>query len=521
MPGTEHAGVGRRAIGAGAWTVGTRLGAKAIDLVLLLCLARFLGPAEFGLVAMAMAAVLIVEALFDLPMAAALIRVPELTPGMLHTAFTLSLLRGLAVALLLLAVAWPLAAFNHEPRLVPLLAVLALAPAMRGLVNPRMVEFARNFNFRPDAVMELSGKVVALVVSLGIAVATRSYWAIAAATLCAPLVATVLSYVIAPLRPRLTLAHWSRFSDLLGWNFVSQLFAALSWQFDRLILPRFTTATAFGQYTMGKQLAEIPLQVLMQPLVRPAMPALASAQDDARASRYLRLAHAITAVMAPVMGLAVLWPELLVRVALGPNWLPAAEWLRWISVIALCSLPGLLLSPLAMTLDRTRWLAMRTMVELLLRLPLVCLGALHWGIAGAVAGSLVATLLGTVVALFVVRRLIGAGLGAQLMTFARPMAAMVPAAALLWFTEPALMAAPGVPEILVRAVPIGLASGLAYAATLLLAWQLAGRPAGLEQHLVESIRKRFFRRGPAGKRTHARTTTAPDGALEAHAKRPS
>src|SRR5262245_20119157 len=109
--------VASRAVGAGAWTVGSRLGAKLIDLAMLLCLARFLGPAEFGLVAMAMAAVFIVEALFDLPMAAALIRLPQLTPGLLHTAFTLSLLRGLVVALLLLAVAWPLAAFNNEPRL--------------------------------------------------------------------------------------------------------------------------------------------------------------------------------------------------------------------------------------------------------------------------------------------------------------------------------------------------------------------------------------------------------------------
>ena len=518
MPTPEHPSMASRAVGAGAWTVGSRLGAKLIDLAMLLCLARFLGPAEFGLVAMAMAAVFIVEALFDLPMAAALIRVPQLTPGMLHTAFTLSLLRGLLVALLLLAVAWPLAAFNNEPRLAMLLAVLALAPAVRGLVNPRMVEYARALDFRPDTAMELSGKAVAFVVSVSIAAATRSYWAIAAATVCAPLVATLMSYCIAPLRPRLTLSHWSRFSNLVGWSFVSQLCSALNWQIDRLILPRLSTATAFGQYAMGKQLAEIPVQVLIQPLVRPVMPALAYA-GGARSARYLQLSQAIALVIVPVLGLAVLWPQVLVHVALGPAWEPAAQWLRWVSVIALLSLPGLLLSPLAMTLDRTRSLASRTLAELLVRLPLVWVGATHFGIGGAVAGSAVATACGTLVSLFIVRRLIDAGVASQLMALGRPLVAMLPAAALLWFTEERVMAATGLVDLLALAVPICMAYGLTYALCALLAWQLAGRPQGLEQHLFNALRNRLRRRRwPPGATPSPRT--APDGAMEAHVKRP-
>ena len=223
-----------RALSAGAWTVGSRLIAKVIDLGMLLCLARFLGPAEFGLVATAMAAVFVIEALFELPVAAALIRVPTVTPDMLHTAFTLSLLRGFVIASLLLIISIPLALFNDEPRLVGLLAVLSLAPALRGLVSPRLVEYTRAFNFKPDTAMELSGKTVAFTVSIFIAVTTRSYWAIAAATVCAPLVSTLMSYAIAPLRPKLTLARWKDFSNLIGWNFISQLCGALNWQIDRL-----------------------------------------------------------------------------------------------------------------------------------------------------------------------------------------------------------------------------------------------------------------------------------------------
>jgi len=516
----EHSSMASRAAKAGAWTVGTRLAAKLIDFAMLLCLARFLGPAEFGLVAMAMAAVYIAEALFELPTAAALIRVPELTPELLHTAFTLSLLRGLFIALLLLAVAWPLAAFNNEPRLAALLAALALAPAMRGLVNPRMVEYARALDFRPDAVMEVSGKAVALIVSVTIAIVTRSYWAIAAATVCAPLVATVLSYFIAPLRPRLTLVHWPQFSNLLGWNFLSQVCQALNWQIDRLLLPRLTTTVAFGQYAMGKQMSEIPVQALIQPLIRPVMPALASA-GEARGSRYLQLSHAIALVMAPVMGLLLVWPEPLVRVALGPDWAPAAQWLQGISFVALLWLPGLLMAPLAMTLDRTRWMAVRTFVELMVRLPLVWLGAVHYGIPGAIAGSAIATAVGTVISCFVVRRLIDTSLTAQFMTLWWPMVAMVPAGAVLWFAKPALMAAAGVGPLLLWAVPVGVLYLVVYGLAAWLAWRLAGRPAGLEQHLLDIIRKRFFlTRNRSGSPLAARMRSSTHEAMEAHVEQP-
>ena len=123
----EPAAFGHRAFNAGVWSIASRIAAKVIDLCTLLTLARLVGPDDFGLVAIAMTAVFVVEALFELPVAATLIRFDVLTPDRLHTAFTLGLLRGLVVAAMLVLVSLPLAAFCGEPRLIPLLAVLSIA----------------------------------------------------------------------------------------------------------------------------------------------------------------------------------------------------------------------------------------------------------------------------------------------------------------------------------------------------------------------------------------------------------
>lgn len=480
-----------RAFGAGAWTVGSRLAAKAIDLVLLLCLARFLGPGEFGLVAMAMAAVFVVEALFELPIAAALIRVPSITEEMLHTAFTISLLRGLIIALLMMIVSVPLSAFNNEPRLFELLCVLSLAPALRGLVSPRLVEYTRVFNFRPDALMELSGKVIAFTVSISIAVLTRSYWAIAAATVCGPLVSTLLSYVIAPLRPRLTLSNWKDFSSLIGWNFVAQFSGAMNWQVDRLIMPRFTSTIAFGQYAMAKQVSEIPIQALITPLHRPAMTALALATES-RGSRYLQLSRAVALLLLPVLGVPLLWPEVLVRLGLGAAWSPAAEWLRWVSGVTILGIPAMLLSPLAMTLDRAEWLAARSIIELLFRVPLVWIGIVYLGIPGAIAASAVATACGTCVAILVVHRLLGTTPISQIMTMWRPAIALLPSGAILLILKNTISETASVAELCVKAALFILLYLFAFGLCALLLWKLSGRPPGLEKQLIDKLSKRKF-----------------------------
>ncbi|CAN5915443.1 hypothetical protein BH11PSE13_BH11PSE13_20640 [soil metagenome] len=419
-------------------------------------------------------------------MAAALIRTQSLTPDMLHTAFTLSLLRGLVIALVLLVLAWPLAAFNDEPRLKALLGVLALAPALRGLVSPRMVEFARAFNFRPDAVMELSAKAVAFIVSLIIAVTTRSYWAIAAATVLGPLVTTLLSYYFAPLRPRLTLIDWKYFSNLIGWNFVAQFGSALNWQIDRLLLPRVTTTTAFGQYAVGKQISEIPGLALIQPLARPAIATSATA-GASQSSRYLQLSHGIALVMILAMGVPLLWPEVLIRIALGLTWLPAADLLRWISAVVLLGMPAVLMGPLAMTLDRTRLVAVRTLIELFVRLPLVWEGAVHFGLPGAIAGSAIATASGTLVSLLIVRSLASIGLMLQLKTIATPLAALLSAGAILYFSLPTVMAARSIFELVILSIAFGALYVIAYVLVVMFGWHLSGRPAGLENHLFKIV----------------------------------
>ncbi len=119
----------QRTTTASIWTIGGKLLARLLDFVSLLVLARVLKPEDFGLVAIATSVLVVVEAVLDLPLTQALIRQPSLTDKMLDTAFTLSVLRGAAISLTMFVLAWPMAFFYDDPRLILLVAALSVAPS--------------------------------------------------------------------------------------------------------------------------------------------------------------------------------------------------------------------------------------------------------------------------------------------------------------------------------------------------------------------------------------------------------
>ena len=90
---------------ASAWLLSAFIIMKGVDFILLLLLARILTPQDFALIALAMIFVQITEAVLEMPISQALIRVPEMNRSMLDTGFTLSLLRALIIAVVLAALA--------------------------------------------------------------------------------------------------------------------------------------------------------------------------------------------------------------------------------------------------------------------------------------------------------------------------------------------------------------------------------------------------------------------------------
>ena len=94
-----------------------------------LVVARMLSPHEFGIAAIALTVVALLQTINDFGLTAALIQKDEdkLTPDMVNSTFTASLIVSVVLAILTAFVIAPLAAdFYGQPLVQPLIAVLAV-----------------------------------------------------------------------------------------------------------------------------------------------------------------------------------------------------------------------------------------------------------------------------------------------------------------------------------------------------------------------------------------------------------
>jgi O-antigen/teichoic acid export membrane protein len=249
-----------RALAGLGWQGAGQAAGLAIRFVSNVLLARLLAPAAYGTFGTAMAVVVLLELVSDLGIWPSVARHPRGgEPAFVGTAWRMGVARGLAVAAVASALAWPLAAFYREPALGPILVVLALRPALLALRSPGMLLARRELDYRPLFVDEVGQTVVGTAVALAVAWATRSVWAIVAGTVAGAAAGVAASGLLRPMRvPR----GWDRAAarDVarLGRQVVvNTAIMALGTSLDRLVGARLLTAERLGPYVVALNLAAI------------------------------------------------------------------------------------------------------------------------------------------------------------------------------------------------------------------------------------------------------------------------
>lgn len=475
---------------AGVWTIGTRLVSKVIDFITLLILARFLGPPEFGLVAIAATTVTVVDTILEMPLGAPLIRMRPPSDSMFATAFTIGICRGCIIAAILGCLAWPLSYFYNEPRLAPLICVLSISAIMRSLGSPRMILFTQRFDFRRDLVLEGTGKLASMLVGGTIAVTTGSYWALAACAITTPTVGVILSHIFAPQRLSFTLREWPLFADVVGWNMLAQIVSAVNWQMDKILLPRFIDIASFGRFAMASDISAIPFQAIVHPTVRPLM--VAYAEKGSRAAIGYAYGNALSSIMtitAPVFLTMSLLSKPLIQIVFDQKWLAAAPIMNWLALISVITVPAMLLPPLAIMLNRTRFVALQKSADFLVKLPLMLVAVSIAGIKGAIVTLAFTSVCGLVVSMWSVREMIGLTFKAQFLAIAKPVPPLCAIAAIMYSAEPLISNQPLLISKIISLAVVGALVAVAYAASIYVVWRLKGRPDGHERLVFDKLSK--------------------------------
>jgi O-antigen/teichoic acid export membrane protein len=402
----------KKTILGACWSISSRLGGRLVDFVTILVLARTLTPADFGLTALATTLIAVVDTVLEVPLIQALTRLKDVNKKHLDTAFTLGVLRGLLLSLIVLAAAWPFSIIYNDSRLLPLVASLAIGPIARGLLSPGMVRFIRQMSFRQSFIAEFAGKLIASGLAMSLVYLGAGYWAIAASSIMSSVATVLISYVIAPYRPALSLTKIADFSTFLGWFSMAQVVSAVSWQFDRAMLGYYTTKSELGQYTMASDLSVLPTQSLIGPAMQPVMAAFSRINEDQERLRsaYLRASRFTMMLAVPTCLGISLTSDLIVDLLLGPKWAQAQIYLQWLAIATVLSAYYQPLYSLALALNQPRMIFRLSTIELLARIILVPLGLHFYSLMGVVAARAAVSLVMFIASLLAAGKLAGVGI---------------------------------------------------------------------------------------------------------------
>jgi PST family polysaccharide transporter/lipopolysaccharide exporter len=323
------------------WKASQLFGSKAIFLVRLLVLSYLLGPEEFGLLAIALAAIGFLLAVTDFGMTAALVQHADAEDHHYHVAWTVGVIRALIITAVVATAAPLIADLFSEPRATDLLRVLALTPLLDALASMKLADLARRLQFRPLAFIGLAQALANTAVAIGLA-QLLGVWALVAGVLAGSLTQAAFSYVLAPYRPRLLLDQTAlrpliRFGR---WVFVTGLIAELGGMLLKVVIARRLGTADLGLYYLAVSIATLPAQVASELVGSVAFPFYARLRSNMQ-----QVTQAFRTILT---GSAVLLvPLSAMFIALAPTLVDTLFDVRWagtgpiIQILVLSGLIGL------------------------------------------------------------------------------------------------------------------------------------------------------------------------------------
>jgi O-antigen/teichoic acid export membrane protein len=305
------------------WAFVESLVSAAASLGTVLVLARFVGPAEFGLAAIAVAVTALVQPLLLGGMPDALVRSPSAHRRFTDALFWATLGIGAVAALLVAAVGLGVGLAFDSRRLGALIAVQGLTLVAIGAAAAPTGLLLRKLRTRALVNRTLASKLAGLAVAASAAIAGLGAWAVILGNVAAQGVAAA-QLLLTMRRPRLRLADPAlvpalRLGLLSG---TQQTLGALSSRGFILAYGAVYGAYAVGLFNFALRLVEEAGGLVLQTLRRVTVTAFAAARRQGLDLEplFMRGTNSIAWVTAPLFLLGAAVAPDAVPLLFGPQW---------------------------------------------------------------------------------------------------------------------------------------------------------------------------------------------------------
>lgn len=329
--------IGNKVLNSLKWLGSGRAIGQVIATVISIVVIRLLDPTDYGLLAMATVFLGLIALLNEMGLGAALVQQQEVERREMEQVLGLLIVVNSALYVAIFLAAPLVASFFDEPRLTPIVQVMAIRLPLISLAVVHRSILQRNMRFRARAIIEFTSMTSGSLATLLFALSGYGVWSLVYGSLVSAFVQVIGTFTACRvwLRPVFSLRGMRRQAVFGGFLTVDRILWYVYSQSDVVIVGKMLGNEALGFYHVAKRLASLPLDKLGGTINEVGFSAYSRVQGDMRLlrSHYCRAAQLASFFGFPVcFGISSVAPDA-VPLILGPKWVDSVFTMQLVALV--------------------------------------------------------------------------------------------------------------------------------------------------------------------------------------------
>lgn len=329
----------KKMVSAVAWSTLEKFGQQVLQLLAGMVFARILFPEDFGIMGISMIVVTLSMILVESGFGQALIRKPDVNQDDYTSVFFVNLALAVLLCALLYVSSPFIAAFFHQPQLIPLIRVLSCIILINAFYLIPYAQLGRAMKFKTISGINLISIFTGSVAGIGAALFHMGVWSLVVQQTTFHVLRGLILWIVVRWKPvgrfRFnTIRHLGSFSlQILITSLINVLFNNLF----LILLGRTSSKAEAGQFSQGNKLADTFSFTFQSIFAGSTFSLFSQLQNDTeRLGRILgEMIRRTSIVTIPIVATLIAMAPSLITLLWTEKFLPAVVYFQWMSLAAL------------------------------------------------------------------------------------------------------------------------------------------------------------------------------------------
>lgn len=264
------------------WRLAERSGAQGVSLLVSIILARLLSPEDYGVIALVMVFISVLNVFVDSGLGNSLIQKKDADDLDFSSVFYFNVVICCFLYFIMFVSAPLIGEFYHNKTLIPVVRVLSLNLIISGVKNIQQAYVSRTMQFKKFFFATLGGTIGAAIIGIMLAYLGFGVWALVIQQLFNIAVDTIILWITVKWRPKLMFS-FQRLKSLFGYGWkllASSLLETLYNNVRTLIIGRVYSATDLAYYNQGKKFPDLMVTNIITSINSVLFPTMSKEQDN-------------------------------------------------------------------------------------------------------------------------------------------------------------------------------------------------------------------------------------------------